>query len=79
MKWLKKSSMPQNKSASLKGGPGRTSRAFWRRKLSANMKRDVLVTRLLRRAGWRVLRIWEHELAKRPKVCTRKIQRALNG
>ena len=28
MKWLKKSSMPQNNSASLKGGPGRTSRAF---------------------------------------------------
>ena len=38
--------------------------AFWRRKLSDNRARDRLVTRTLRRAGWRVLRIWEHELAK---------------
>ncbi len=41
------------------------NRAFWRRKLSANRARDLLVTRTLRRAGWRVLRIWEHELARK--------------
>jgi DNA mismatch endonuclease (patch repair protein) len=39
------------------------NRAFWRRKFSRNKKRDALVTRTLRRDGWRVLRIWEHELA----------------
>lgn len=39
--------------------------AFWRRKFAANIARDRLVTRTLRRAGWRVLRIWEHELARR--------------
>src|SRR5271170_6682410 len=38
----------------------KNNRAFWRRKLSANKKRDRLVTRTLRKAGWRVLRIWEH-------------------
>jgi DNA mismatch endonuclease (patch repair protein) len=43
----------------------KSNRAFWRRKLSANKNRDILVTRTLRRAGWRVLRIWEHELARR--------------
>ena len=32
--------------------------AFWRRKLSSNKQRDLLVTQTLRRAGWRVLRIW---------------------
>jgi len=42
----------------------KNNRAFWRRKLSANKARDRLVTRALRRAGWRVLRIWEHELAR---------------
>jgi DNA mismatch endonuclease, patch repair protein len=36
--------------------------AFWRRKFAANIARDRLVTRTLRRAGWRVLRIWEHTL-----------------
>ena len=39
--------------------------AFWRKKFAANKARDRLVTRTLRRAGWRVLRIWEHELARK--------------
>jgi len=36
---------------------------WWRRKILGNKHRDALVTRTLRRAGWRVLRVWEHELA----------------
>lgn len=39
--------------------------AWWRRKLAGNKARDRLVTRTLRRAGWRVLRIWEHELVRK--------------
>ena len=39
--------------------------AFWRKKLAANQARNRFVTRILRRAGWRVLRIWEHELARK--------------
>jgi DNA mismatch endonuclease (patch repair protein) len=31
------------------------------------MTRDRLVNRTLRRMGWRVLRIWEHELALKNK------------
>jgi DNA mismatch endonuclease (patch repair protein) len=38
------------------------NRAFWRKKLAANKLRDRLVNRTLRRAGWCVLRIWEHDL-----------------
>jgi hypothetical protein len=64
MKWLKKSSMPANNPPSPKDGLRRTGRAFWRRKLSANVARDRLVMSTLRRTGWRVLRVWEHELAK---------------
>ena len=41
------------------------NRAFWHRKLSANKKRDQLVNRTLKRTGWRILRIWEHELARK--------------
>ena len=59
--------------------------AFWQRKLSSNKKRDALVARTLRRAGWRVLRVWEHELQKREvrnaergtPFVVRRIQRAL--
>ena len=50
---------------------------FWRRKLTANRKRDVLVTQTLQRAGWRVLRIWECDLARRSEVCVRRIERGL--
>jgi DNA mismatch endonuclease (patch repair protein) len=53
------------------------NRAFWSRKLSANKKRDRFVTSTLRKDGWRVLRIWEHDLTKRPLACIRKIKSAL--
>src|SRR5881394_3675731 len=42
--------------------------AFWRRKFAANQARDRLVTRTLRSRGWRVLRIWEHDLARKRQV-----------
>jgi DNA mismatch endonuclease (patch repair protein) len=42
--------------------------SFWRKKFAANKARDLLVTRTLCCAGWRVLRIWEHELSKKNAV-----------
>ena len=54
------------------------NRKFWREKLSANMARDQLVTRTLRLSGWRVLRVWEHELVrKNQERCIRRIKQAL--
>lgn len=54
------------------------NREFWRRKLAGNRARDALVSRTLRRAGWRVVRIWEHELArKNAERMLGKIRRAL--
>jgi len=35
---------------------------FWNPKIAANKKRDKTVNLLLRKRGWRVLRIWEHAL-----------------
>ncbi|HXG47035.1 MAG TPA: very short patch repair endonuclease [Methylomirabilota bacterium] len=53
--------------------------AWWRRKIEGNQARDRLVNRALRRAGWRVLRLWEHELArKNRKRLLRRVERALN-
>jgi DNA mismatch endonuclease, patch repair protein len=39
------------------------NRAFWEKKFAANKARDRRVNHELRRLGWRVARIWEHELA----------------
>ena len=36
--------------------------AYWRSKIAANIKRDGKNRATLRRMGWKVLRIWEHEL-----------------
>jgi len=56
------------------------NRAFWRRKLAGNKTRDRLVTRTLRRRGWRVLRVWEHELARKNEVrLLKRIRAALTG
>ena len=46
----------------------RNNAAFWRKKFARNKERDRLVTRTLRNGGWRVLRIWEHELARKNEV-----------
>ena len=55
------------------------NRAFWKKKLAANKTRDRRVNRILRKNGWRVVRIWEHDLAKRGAACIRKIQAAANS
>jgi DNA mismatch endonuclease (patch repair protein) len=52
--------------------------AFWRRKFSTNIKRDKIVKQTLQSLGWRVLRIWEHDLArKRQTQLVLRIQREL--
>jgi DNA mismatch endonuclease (patch repair protein) len=49
-----------------------------RNQISRNQARDRLVNQTLRRAEWRVLRIWEHELAcKNEARLLNRIQRAL--
>jgi DNA mismatch endonuclease (patch repair protein) len=56
----------------------RNNAAFWRRKFARNLERDRLVTRTLRKNGWCVLRIWEHELARKNEAwLLRKLRRRL--
>lgn len=56
----------------------KSHRGFWKRKRLANRTRDLLVNRTLRQRGWRVLRIWEHELARKHEArCVRRILRWL--
>jgi DNA mismatch endonuclease (patch repair protein) len=35
---------------------------FWREKISNNRQRDARNTRILKRTGWKVTRIWEHQI-----------------
>jgi len=49
---------------------------YWDRKIARNRKRDQTVTMRLRKEGWRVIRIWEHELGTIGAVM-RRIRKAL--
>lgn len=51
----------------------RGNAAFWRAKFRRNQERDRRNSRHLRRAGWKVLRLWEHEL--KPKARTALLAR----
>jgi DNA mismatch endonuclease (patch repair protein) len=53
------------------------NRAFWKKKLAGNKTRDRRVNRTLRRAGWRVIRIWECELRNAERILKR-ISKVLN-
>lgn len=55
----------------------KSSRKYWDAKVHANMARDKRVTNTLRRHGWSVLRIWEHEL-KQPEKVIPRIEAKLN-
>jgi DNA mismatch endonuclease, patch repair protein len=45
-----------------------TNTVFWDKKLEGNIARDRLVDRELRQQGWRIVRIWQHELTKRDEA-----------
>ena len=55
----------------------KTNRKFWDAKFTRSYARDRQVNRELRKLGWRVLRIWEHDLARRGGTVVRKTQSAL--
>ena len=57
----------------------KSNRIFWRQKIAANQNRALVVNLTLRRIGWRVLRVWQHELTrKNERRLVRRIQRALS-
>ena len=50
--------------------PSRRNAEFWSDKINANRRRDEEANRLLQEAGWRVVRVWEHE---DPSIAARRI------
>jgi len=54
-----------------------SNQSYWRSKIAANKQRDESCRRELRRAGWRVLVIWECETAKTARLS--KLLRAIEA
>ena len=81
LKWIRKSSMVERAKTTrsldklgMTGRGRRTGKEYWRAKLAGNKARDRAVNRMLRRHGWHVVRIWEHELKKRMKDECRRMK-----
>ena len=52
-----------------------TNRRFWSDKIKDNQTRDKAATKDLHKLGWRVVRIWEHDLKKDVTPVVRSIGR----
>lgn len=46
---------------------------FWRVKASRNVERDQRVEKLLKDRGWKVMRIWEHEVDADPDSAAQSV------
>ena len=53
-----------------------TNAEYWAEKLRRNRERDEETDRLLAEAGWRVLRIWEHE---EPSEAAHRVAKLVRG
>lgn len=53
--------------------------SYWEAKIQANIQRDRRNTRVLKNAGWLVIRLWETDVRKDPIAAARKIASVLTG
>jgi len=52
----------------------KTGKGYWIPKIRANKKRDKKTTKALETEGWRVVRIWEHDLGNSDVVMKQAIR-----
>lgn len=55
----------------------KTRQDFWQAKLESNVKRDRRNQRDLKKAGWKVLVVWECEVMREPFAVLDKVLRAI--
>lgn len=56
-----------------------TNQKFWVDKIEANRKRDKIASRELRKLGWKVIRIWEHDVKRNVSRVLRSIESAVTS
>jgi DNA mismatch endonuclease (patch repair protein) len=50
---------------------------YWRSKIERNRRRDVANFRKLRRRGWIVIRLWEHEVKRNADACVTRVAKTV--
>lgn len=58
----------------LHGTQANANAEFWKNKIKRNQERDAETNLLLKKAGWKVIRVWEHES---PVKARAKIQKTI--
>lgn len=53
--------------------------AYWRAKIERNTRRDRIVDQELAAAGWRVVRVWEHEISSSVARAAGRVERVVSG
>lgn len=56
----------------------KSNKKYWVSKLRRNKERDKEVNKFLREEGWKVIRIWEHQIKTNPEKAVNKITSVLN-
>ena len=51
---------------------------YWENKITRNCNRDLEINNTLNNLGWKVLRIWEHEIKKNFEISIKKIEEFIN-
>lgn len=54
-----------------------TNSAYWLAKIASNIERDARNTALLKKAGWRVIRLWETDVKRDPVVAAMHIKKVV--
>ena len=61
------------------GTASKTNARFWNAKILRNRQRDLEVDHALRSLGWKVLRVWEHEVRLDMRRILRRIKRLIGA
>ncbi len=61
----------------LTGASFKRNKGFWKNKIIQNRARDRSTNRKLRAAGWKVLRVWDTSISKRPELVAARIEEAI--
>lgn len=61
------------------GRPPRSNQSYWGAKLELNRRRDTEQTAALEAAGWTVIRIWEHDIARELADAVARVEAIVNS
>lgn len=57
----------------------KTNASYWRMKIALNRKRDSETTQRLQADGYRVLRLWEHQITTDADLCVAAVKQVLDS